>query len=258
MTTTTTPAAMDDDAIVPQTVLRGIHVAYRCLTDAARRLQALLGPESAPPTAYSRTYLFAELSTCHRWTEKLVQHIHLAGLPRNIEPLPADRRILVAFAGPAGAGKDAGALDRTLDTVIARDPAAVSRQLRFADALYDVMATVQLMLGLPPEKDRRFLQIVGTEWGRTLDPDLWVREFERRFSNVMYDAPTAHVFVTDVRFPNEVAALRLLGFHIVRIKRPSLVLDESFRGHPSEHGLDGIWGGRLFTAKKRAALGGAA
>ena len=54
---------------------------------------------------------------------------------------------------------------------------------------------------------------------------------------------------TGLRHPNAQAAVAVCSGCPVRVACYTYAL---------EHGLEGIWGGRLFTAKKRAALGGAA
>lgn len=55
---------------------------------------------------------------------------------------------------------------------------------------------------------REFLQILGTA-GRTIDPDFWVREFERKTS-------AAFTIASDLRMPNEVEACH----YVVFVDRP--------------------------------------
>jgi hypothetical protein len=54
-----------------------------------------------------------------------------------------------------------------------------------------------------PTTVRRILQVVGTEWGRALYPDLWV--------NALFVTLTERSVITDVRFENEVAAIHDFG-----------------------------------------------
>jgi len=78
------------------------------------------------------------------------------------------------------------------------------------------------------------MQTIGTEWGRNMiHPDIWVRAWEQSLPE------DADVVVDDVRFPNEVAAIRRLGGDVIRICRD---------GHePGEHiseqeaGCDLMW-----------------
>lgn len=114
-------------------------------------------------------------------------------------------------------------------------------RLSFAQPLYDIQEFVQERCGLPKEKDRRLLQILGTEWGRERNPDIWV--------NILLaalDALPAHtnVFITDVRFPNEIQALKSRGFILVNLVRPSAqrlaaFTDGGSTQHASETALKG-------------------
>lgn len=74
---------------------------------------------------------------------------------------------------------------------------------------------------------RRILQELGKGVRDIIGPDVWVDALERRVC-----AETGPVVVTDVRFPNEVARLKALGFVLVKLTRPS-ALDPTDT-HPSE------------------------
>ena len=144
------------------------------------------------------------------------------------------KRTLLAFTGAAGAGKDTAA------QAVAKAIGPASTVLHFSDPLYQASRAVQEALDLPVEKDRLLLQVLGTEWGRAKDPDFWVKIFESRFAKISRTLPGMSLIVADVRFPNEVAALRRLGFRIIRVVRPALKLNDAFRTHISEHALDDI------------------
>lgn len=62
---------------------------------------------------------------------------------------------------------------------------------------------------------RQLMTTLGTEWGRGLDPDLWVRLLDAHV------APFARtpIVITDVRFPNEAAYVRARGGLLVRLHR---------------------------------------
>lgn len=115
---------------------------------------------------------------------------------------PAPR---IAFVAQMRTGKDTAAeyLQRKLGGVIQR----------FSDPLYEILAAAQRIAGIPPHKDRGFLQWVGTSWARAQDQDLWVKHLVRRVAPLR-----CPVFVTDCRFENEVAALRREGFLIVFLR----------------------------------------
>lgn len=74
---------------------------------------------------------------------------------------------------------------------------------------------------------RLLMQTVGTEWGRAMDPNLWVLSFLNR--------PNAgrNVVVPDVRFENEASAVRMAGGLMIHVQR-NIVHDDK---HASEAGV---------------------
>lgn len=79
---------------------------------------------------------------------------------------------------------------------------------------------------------RHLLQTLGTEWGRDcIDTNfwtgLWTNQVQQR----------EKVVVDDMRFVNEVAAVRKLGGQIWEIQRPGIKLTTK---HRSEGGLPGV------------------
>jgi hypothetical protein len=77
-------------------------------------------------------------------------------------------------------------------------------------------------LGVTP---RHLMITLGTEWGRDcVRKDLWIRLWKAAAE--MHE----HVIADDVRFPNEVDAIREAGGQLWRIERPGLVRG----GHVSE------------------------
>ncbi len=70
------------------------------------------------------------------------------------------------------------------------------------------------------------LQQLGTAWGRTCYPNVWV---ELAIRNAEGD-----VVIPDVRFKNEVEGLRAAGAYLVRIVRPDAGLKGSAGQHVSE------------------------
>ncbi|WP_156250846.1 hypothetical protein [Pseudactinotalea terrae] len=79
---------------------------------------------------------------------------------------------------------------------------------------------------------RRYLQVTGTDAGRRLIRDtIWVDTAMGRAAQV-----AGPVLFTDVRFPNEAAAVREAGGYLVRVVRPGLPRPED--EHASETSLD--------------------
>ncbi len=80
---------------------------------------------------------------------------------------------------------------------------------------------------------RELLQRLGTEVGRELyGENFWVERVTRQIHN------GDRVVITDVRFPNEEAAVRNLGGKIYRIVRPGT---EAVNTHISDTGIDRLF-----------------
>lgn len=142
--------------------------------------------------------------------------------------------MLIGLTGYKGVGK----------SVVARHLVESHRYVRrpFAYHLKAMMSA----LGVPPDvldgddaaksapldvlcgaTARHAMQTLGTEWGRKhLGEDFWVK----RWMSGVKDY--AFVVVDDVRFPNEVDAVRSLGGKVIRVCRESCELGD---GHASEN-----------------------
>ena len=111
-------------------------------------------------------------------------------------------------------------------------------EVKFADPLYELMHTIQDFVGFQKEKDGKLLQWIGTEYGRSKDPDVWVKMFKSRLLTKQ-----GNIFISDLRFPNELQACKELGIKTVRLIRDvdSRKDNQGNRDpdHPSETALDG-------------------
>lgn len=103
-----------------------------------------------------------------------------------------------------------------------------------------------------PMTYREFLQALGTEVGRTIDTDLWVKTmmdmYTREFSSypsygtdeygntvfVSMNEVEPHWIMPDTRFPNEVKAIKDRGGIVIKVNRDTGLEDS----HISEHALD--------------------
>lgn len=84
------------------------------------------------------------------------------------------------------------------------------KKLSFADPIKNVAYEWFNMSKDPEKKDRHLLQTIGRKM-REIDVNVWVNAFinhSSKFENVICD---------DVRFPNEVEALKNAGFIILRL-----------------------------------------
>lgn len=94
-------------------------------------------------------------------------------------------------------------------------------------------------LGLPDSDgsimtNRKFLQLFGTEVGRQINKDIWVKSLIADHENSQLNGHRVDWIVTDVRFPNEADAIKEAGGVLIRVNKNSEVVDE----HPSEIALD--------------------
>jgi hypothetical protein len=133
----------------------------------------------------------------------------------------------IAFGGKMGSGKDSAA-----DFLCKHYG---GRRCSFAEPLYEILRSAQRVCGLPFKKDRKFLQFVGTEWGRAQDPELWINLLLKRTQD-----PDTNYFLSDVRFPNELERLKADGWFCILLHREQSVPNREGTGskvHPSELSL---------------------
>lgn len=81
---------------------------------------------------------------------------------------------------------------------------------------------------------RQLAQTLGTEWGRGLQPDFWLRIAASYVTDLEWSGGS-HFVVSDVRFSNEAEWVRARGGVIWRVHRNQA---EPVRSHISESGVD--------------------
>lgn len=144
--------------------------------------------------------------------------------------------MIIGFTGYARSGKDtaAGFLQEMGFTLFHfADPLKEAARAIFSfneRQLYgDLKETVDPYWGFSP---REALQRFGTDAMRNnFDQGIWVKALLRRIK-----AHSGPVTIADVRFPNEAAAIELLGGLLVRVSRPGVL---AVNAHASETALDG-------------------
>ena len=112
-------------------------------------------------------------------------------------------------------------------------------RLSFASPLYDIKRYAQQRCRFREEKDRQFLQYIGTDWARKKDPNVWIRLLLDESSS----SKEGNLFLSDLRFSNEFEILKKEGWVCVKINRP--LVDDERKGsgivnHDSEIDLDTI------------------
>jgi hypothetical protein len=144
--------------------------------------------------------------------------------------------ILVGITGKAGAGKD------TIADYLETGHGFI--RLSFASTLKAMMAAAGM-----PEPARRenkelpvpgfgftwreAAQRLGTEWGRGLDQDIWVKLVEQRLRT---EFQGSRVVLSDVRFENEAAMIRHLGGILLHVVGRAADLGAN-AAHASEAGV---------------------
>lgn len=124
---------------------------------------------------------------------------------------------LVALCGSAGSGKSAAA-----DYLVEHYG---YWRVKFAGPLKDMLYAIGLTHGeieghakelksatLCGRTPRYVMQTLGTEWGRNLvGADLWVNLWQAKVTRLVAENPEARIVVDDMRFPNELDAVKQLG-----------------------------------------------
>lgn len=162
--------------------------------------------------------------------------------------MPLRDPILIGLTGAAGAGKDTVA-DRLCS-------AHGFERHAFAEPIRDMLTALLVSAGIDyghlfardlkelpvPHlgvSSRQMMQRLGTEWGRALHPDLWVRHAAVTLG--LHDLPHSspvhdRIVLTDVRFPNEAAWIEQLGGRVIRVLRDVPAVN----AHESEQHVDRI------------------
>jgi dephospho-CoA kinase len=139
----------------------------------------------------------------------------------------------LAFSAKAGSGKS-----EAMKIIKELLPGNQIVNVKFADDLYDIMYMIQDHLGMKRHKDGKFLQLIGTSWGRELDKNIWVNRFKDKINKISKESPNAVIICDDVRMVNEFFCTQNEGFTMIRINRDLDLRKASLVGrdvnHPSE------------------------
>lgn len=143
--------------------------------------------------------------------------------------------MIIGLTGPAGVGKDTVA-----DYLVEKHG---FKKLSWAAPLKAGLAA----MGFPEPLDRadkekvidgfdfswrRAAQTLGTEWGRALDADIWIKLVGR----IIAMHPGQDFVISDVRFQNEAELVRSKGGHVWSLHGRQADLGDA-AGHKSEAGL---------------------
>mgnify|MGYP000225759508 CR=1 FL=1 len=155
-----------------------------------------------------------------------------------------EKKFIIGLTGYAGTGKDAVRSileERGFIGFAFADPIrSMLRELLTSNGISDeFIDSRELKESIIPELGvsyRQMAQTLGTEWGRMLQPDLWLRLAGAYMADVERNtwAESTCFVISDVRFANEAQWVRDHGGVIWRIERPSAM---PVRAHVSEQEL---------------------
>lgn len=144
--------------------------------------------------------------------------------------------ILIGTTGPAGAGKDTAADYLVVTHGFVKLSWAAPMKSGLAAMGFPEPANrddkEKLIDGFPFSW-REAAQKIGTEWGRALDPEMWIKLMGRQ---LMGAPASARFVISDVRFENEAAMIRQRGGTIIHLDGRAVDLGAN-AGHASEAGI---------------------
>ena len=147
---------------------------------------------------------------------------------------------IIGLTGLAGSGKD------TVRSILEQRHGYIG--MAFADSIRTILGSFLHQIGADrsymhdralkerpiPGLDvsyRHMAQTLGTEWGRSIHPDIWLRSAKARAQAHRHTHPHPLVF-SDVRFANEADWVREMGGEVWRVERDAA---EPVRDHVSEN-----------------------
>jgi hypothetical protein len=125
--------------------------------------------------------------------------------------------MIIAFTGGYGVGKS------TAVSFLRKSTEAEIRLVKFAGPLYDMQEYIYQRIEsvyVRPKtfvKDRKLLQWLGTDFGRSIDENLWVKIWKAQASVNL--AIGNLVVCDDCRFDNEAEAIKDMGGIIIKLTR---------------------------------------
>lgn len=118
------------------------------------------------------------------------------------------QQIKIGFVSTMGCGKDTA-----VDYLIRKYGGT---KISFSKYLYDILNFAQNICGFEKEKDRKFLQFIGTEWARNKNPNIWI---ELVLKSIKEIPENENIFCSDIRFLNELEMLKENKWICIKIDR---------------------------------------
>lgn len=154
---------------------------------------------------------------------------------------------IMMISGKQGSGKTT--LQNAIRQHMERAFNVKTHEIRFAQTIYDIHNYARELLRFRgvarPDKDGAFLQMLGTEWGRSqIDPDIWVKCALGEIANIAPQPKEDTLFiVSDCRFQNEFNGVDSFKVRLEASRDVRRARCDGWREndeHPSEVDLDGF------------------
>jgi hypothetical protein len=146
---------------------------------------------------------------------------------------------ILGFSGGMGSGKS------TAIELLRQECPTPLQLVKFAQPLYDLQEMAYDRIASAYQrpasfvKDRKFLQWVGSDWGRNLSQSLWVDIWRAAAEQAHREGKV--VVCDDVRFDNEAEAIHALGGKVIRIESSAaefrIECETGIVNHASEAGV---------------------
>ncbi|NIO44441.1 MAG: hypothetical protein GTN36_02705 [Candidatus Aenigmarchaeota archaeon] len=141
---------------------------------------------------------------------------------------------LIAFTGTKGVGKSTA---RDILKALCKPFVNMLVTPSLADPIKHIASMANQYLGRKDVKDRKLLQLLGTEWGRnTISQDIWIDRLHKNIEEHIQD-PNDLVIIDDVRFDNEAKYIKNNNGILIRVCGPSRIKNDGIKGHASESGV---------------------
>lgn len=151
--------------------------------------------------------------------------------------------MIIGLAGGMGVGKSTAV--RLVQEAYFNKPVQL---FKFAQPLYDIQEYVYNRISSiytrPGDfvKDRKLLQWIGTDWGRsTVSDTIWIDLWKNDVNWFLENTPGGIVICDDVRFDNEAETIKAMGGLVIRVtsKQAAARIDTKagITKHASEAGL---------------------
>ncbi len=153
--------------------------------------------------------------------------------------------MIIGFTGGMGCGKST-AIEQ-LENFLPIKQRVRIKLIKFAAPLYDMQEYIYRRISKVYErsadfkKDRKLLQWLGTDFGREIDKELWVKLWKA--DAIGWHAISGYTVVSDdVRFDNEAQAIKDMGGYVIKIVRNDNTKHAEggtgIANHASEAGID--------------------